>query len=286
MAKAFETVKYFEQTHCLNLQVGQGRVRPPAGSTPSCGPAAKRTAWHEPLGLLPASAAARGSVQPLIPCVSEPPLLSHKPTSACAAAAESHYSELVATRPGGDPSTMHGDSEAATWRSGSRLCRSWAMPTSSSGRSSSRWPAALGSSWRCQVRATRSPGRRRRPGARACVPIAAARGHTPACLPAPVGTLPALTPATLLPSLLVIPPHTDEMVYDAVLLLDRVMSIPLKVAEGLLGVAMAACLLAAAEQASLAEARLPQLVSARLALLALGAASAVCRRAVLVARAA
>ncbi len=83
-----------------------------------------------------------------------------------------------------------------------------------------------------------------------------------------------------------IPPHTDEMVYDAVLLLDRVMSIPLKVAEGLLGVAMAACLLAAAEQASLAEARLPQLVSARLALLALGAASAVCRRAVLVARAA
>lgn len=55
----------------------------------------------------------------------------------------------------------------------------------------------------------------------------------------------------------------DEMVYDAVLLLDRVMSIPLKVADSLLGVAMAACLLVAAKQASLADGHLPQLVSTR-----------------------
>ncbi|KAL4419865.1 hypothetical protein ABPG75_006963 [Micractinium tetrahymenae] len=53
----------------------------------------------------------------------------------------------------------------------------------------------------------------------------------------------------------------DEMVYDAVLLLDRVMSIPLKAAEGLLGMAMAACLLVAAGQSGLPEAHLPHLAS-------------------------
>ena len=59
--------------------------------------------------------------------------------------------------------------------------------------------------------------------------------------------------------LLLVP--ADETVYDAVLLLDRVMSIPLKVAEGLLGVTMAACLLAATAQSGLPEAHLPALVS-------------------------
>lgn len=51
----------------------------------------------------------------------------------------------------------------------------------------------------------------------------------------------------------------DETVYDAVLLLDRAMSIPLKVSDGLLGVATAACLLVAAEQGGPAEAHLPRL---------------------------
>jgi hypothetical protein len=59
--------------------------------------------------------------------------------------------------------------------------------------------------------------------------------------------------------LLLVP--ADETVYDSVLLLDRVMSIPLKVAEGLLGVTMAACLMAATAQSGLPEAHLPALVS-------------------------
>lgn len=54
----------------------------------------------------------------------------------------------------------------------------------------------------------------------------------------------------------------DETVYDAVLLLDRAMSVPLTVAEGLLGVTMTACLAVAAEQSGLPAPHAPALVSA------------------------
>ena len=75
-------------------------------------------------------------------------------------------------------------------------------------------------------------------------------------------------PPPLLPSIAPFPcslpnPPADETVYDAVLLLDRVMSVPLKVADGLLGVALAACLLVAAEQSGLPEAPPPPLVRRR-----------------------
>ena len=82
------------------------------------------------------------------------------------------------------------------------------------------------------------------------------------CPPCPT-TLPASTPSHTCARLPALHPccTADETVYDAVLLLDRAMSIPLKVADGLLGVTMAACLVVAAEQAGLPDAHLPALVS-------------------------
>lgn len=54
----------------------------------------------------------------------------------------------------------------------------------------------------------------------------------------------------------------DEAVYDGVLLLDRVASVPLKIGEGLLAVAVAACLQIAAKQSPLPEGSMaPSLVS-------------------------
>lgn len=75
------------------------------------------------------------------------------------------------------------------------------------------------------------------------------------CLPA---CSPACSPTCPSPSLL---SSAEEAVHDAVLLLDRAMSVPLDAPESLHRAALAACLLLAGRQAGLPERLVPEPVS-------------------------